>query len=54
MNNEAAHRLANLILADFNFIAPELSANQLQKMQTVIVGWATQNLGVKDGEVVLK
>lgn len=39
MNNNDAHEFANLILADFYPIAPELSEEQVKQMQAVIVGW---------------
>lgn len=40
MNNNDAHEFANLILADFAIIAPDLTEDQSKRMQAVIVGWA--------------
>lgn len=40
MSNNDAHDLANLILADFVIIAPDLTEDQSKRMQAVIVGWA--------------
>lgn len=40
MNEDAAHDFANLILADFYPIAPDLTEAQLKQMLAVIAGWA--------------
>lgn len=40
MKPDDAKYLAELILADFYPIAPELTEDQVKQMQAVIVGWA--------------